>query len=261
MEPALTDLITWARQAGEIVRAGYGKKHTIRYKSAVDLVTDTDHRSEDFLIDNIRRNFPDHSIITEESGDLAGLSSRRWFIDPLDGTINFSHNMPLFAISLGYAVDGEVRLGVIYDPLRDECFSAERGKGAFLNDEPMHVSDTPDLIHSLLVTGFPYDMWETPNNNLDHFVNFARRCQSLRRLGSAALDLAYVATGRLDGYWEIRIKPWDIAAGTLLVEEAGGVVTKINGSREYLTPPYDVLATTPRLLALMLEVFRENLPI
>jgi len=177
MEPALTDLKSWARQAGELVRAGYGTKHTIRYKSAVDLVTDTDHRSEDFLIESIRRKFPDHSIITEESGDLAGLSSRRWFIDPLDGTINFSHGLPLFAISLGYAVDGEVRLGVIYDPLRDECYSAERGKGAFLNDEPIHVSDTPDLIHSLLVTGFPYDMWETPANNLNHFVNFARRCQ------------------------------------------------------------------------------------
>ena len=169
--------------------------------------------------------------------------------------------MPLFAISLAYAVDGEVRRGVIDDPLRDECFSAERGQRAFLNDEPVHVSETPDLIHSLMVTGFPYDLRETPNNNLNHFVNFTLRCQSLRRLGSAALDLAYVAAGRLDGYWEIRISPWDIAAGTLLVEEAGGIVTKVNGSHEYMTPPYDVVATTPQLHALMLEVFAQNPPV
>lgn len=258
MRPTLEHLKTWATQAGEVVRAGYGHQHHIHYKGLIDLVTEADHRSEDLIISNIRREFPDHSIITEESGKLEGLRSQRWFIDPLDGTVNYSHGMPFFAISLAYAEDGLVQLGVIYDPMREECFSAERGKGAWLNDAPMHVKDSPDLIHSLLVTGFPYDMWEKPDNNLDNFIELSRLSQGVRRMGSAALDLCYVAAGWLDGYWEIRIKPWDIAAGALLVEEAGGVVTKINGEPDYMRPPYDLLACAPRIHAPMLKVLHKS---
>ena len=247
MKPTLEHLITWAAEAGEIVRAGYGQSHDISYKGNIDLVTETDHHSEDLIISHIRREFPDHSIITEESGKLDGLSSQRWFIDPLDGTVNYSHGMPLFGVSLAYTENGRVQLGVIYNPIHNECFSAERGQGAWLNGTPIHVKDTPDLIHSLLVTGFPYDMWERTDNNLDNFIALSRLTQGVRRLGSAAMDLCYVAAGWLDGYWEIRIKPWDIAAGALIVEEAGGVVTKLNGETDYMQPPYDILACTPRL--------------
>ncbi len=258
MKPTLQHLITWAAEAGEIVRAGYGQSHDISYKGTIDLVTETDHRSEDLLIGHIRREFPDHSILTEESGKLDGLSSQRWFVDPLDGTVNYSHGLPLFGVSLAYAENGQVQLGVIYNPLHNECFSAERGQGAWLNGAPIHVTDTPDLIHSLLVTGFPYDMWERPDNNLDNFIALSRLSQGVRRLGSAAMDLCYVAAGWLDGYWEIRIKPWDIAAGALIVEEAGGVVTKLSGAPDYMQPPYDILACTPKLYESILGVLNKG---
>ncbi len=254
MRPTLDLLTTWAAEAGEIIRAGYGKAHDISYKGRIDLVTETDHTSEDLLIGHIRQEFPEHSIITEESGKLAGLSNQRWFVDPLDGTVNYSHGMPFFAVSIAYAENGQVQLGVIFNPIHNECFSAERGKGAWLNGAPIHVKDPPDLLHSLLVTGFPYDMWENPDNNLDNFIALSRLSQGVRRMGSAALDLCYVAAGWLDGYWEIRIKPWDIAAGALIVEEAGGVVTKLNGEANYMQPPYDILASAPRLHGLIREV-------
>jgi myo-inositol-1(or 4)-monophosphatase len=258
MKPTLDHLTTWAAEAGEIIRAGYGKVHDISYKGRIDLVTETDHTSEDLIIGHIRQEFPDHSIITEESGKLAGLSSQRWFIDPLDGTVNYSHGMPFFGVSLAYAENGQVQLGVIYNPIHNECFSAERGKGAWLNGTPIHVKDPPDQLHSLLVTGFPYDMWENPDNNLDNFIALSRLSQGVRRMGSAALDLCYVAAGWLDGYWEIRIKPWDIAAGALIVEEAGGVVTKLNGDPNYMQPPYDILASTPNLHGLIREVLNKG---
>ena len=258
MKPTLAHLTTWAAEAGEIIRAGYGKAHDISYKGRIDLVTETDHTSEDLLIGHIRREFPDHSIITEESGKLAGLSSQRWFVDPLDGTVNYSHGMPFFGVSIAYAENGQVQLGVIYNPIHNECFSAERCQGAWLNWTPIHVKDTPDLLHSLLVTGFPYDMWENPDNNLDNFIALSRLSQGVRRLGSAALDLCYVAAGWLDGYWEIRIKPWDIAAGALIVEEAGGVVTKLNGDTNYMQAPYDILACAPKLHGLIREVLNKG---
>jgi len=251
MKPTRAHLTTWAAEAGEIIRAGYGQAHHISYKGAIDLVTEIDHHSEDLILGHIRGEFPDHSIISEESGRLEGLSSQRWFVDPLDGTVNYSHGLPFFAVSIAYAENGQVQLGVVYNPIHNECFSAERGQGAWLNGTPIHVKDTPDLLHSLLVTGFPYDMWERPDNNLDNFTALSRLSQGVRRMGSAAMDLCCVAAGWLDGYWEIRIKPWDIAAGALIVEEAGGMVTKLNGAADYMQPPYDILASTPKLHALM----------
>ncbi len=257
MQPALNFVIELARGAGEIVRRGYGQQHDIQYKSAIDLVTEVDHQSEAYLVEAIRRAHPDHSLITEEAGILAGQVRCRWYVDPLDGTVNYSHGMPFFCVSVAYAEDGLVRLAAIHDPLRDECFSAERGKGAWLNGAPIHVSASADLAHSLLVTGFPYDMWESEANNLDNFIRFSRRSQAVRRLGSAALDLCYVAAGRLDGYWEIKIKAWDIAAGALIVEEAGGRVTKLDGSSDYMTPPFDILAANPYIHGEMLKGFQE----
>jgi myo-inositol-1(or 4)-monophosphatase len=255
MHPTLHDVIDLAKCAGEIVRAGYGRTHHVLHKSAIDLVTEIDHQSEAYLVASIRARFPHHSITTEEAGDIEanGIASTVkqsphccWYIDPLDGTVNYSHGLQLFCVSVGYAEDGKLLLGAIYDPMHDECYSAEYGRGAFLNGEPIHVADTPDLAHSLLVTGFAYDLWER-DTNLDNFIYFSKRTQAVRRLGSAALDLCFVAAGRLDGYWEINIKSYDIAAGALIVREAGGIATRINGSDSILIPPNDIVAANPVL--------------
>jgi myo-inositol-1(or 4)-monophosphatase len=254
MTPTLTDLEALARQAGDILRAGYGRRPEIHYKGVIDLVTDMDHKSEDFLLAEIQRRFPGHAIQTEESGVIAGgQDCCVWYIDPLDGTVNFAHGLPFFAVSIGYAEGGELRLGAVYDPLRDEMYLAERGRGAWLNGEPIHVSAVEDLDHSLLVTGFPYDIRTHPENNLDLFNRFMLLSQGVRRLGSAALDLCYVAAGRLDGFWEVRLKPWDVAAGGLIVEEAGGAVTDIHGGPDYLGPPCSILACAPMIQEWMLE--------
>jgi myo-inositol-1(or 4)-monophosphatase len=246
MQPTLQDVIELAKGAGDIVRAGYGRAHQVGHKGAIDLVTEVDHQSEDYLVASIRQRFPQHSIITEEAGALDGQARCRWYIDPLDGTVNYSHGLQIFCVSVGYAEDGKLLLGAIYDPMHDECYAAEAGKGAFLNGEPIHVAGTPDLGHSLLVTGFAYDLWER-DTNLDNFIYFSKRTQAVRRLGSAALDLCFVAAGRLDGYWEINIKSYDIAAGALIVQEAGGRATKISGSADILTSPYDIVAANPVL--------------
>jgi myo-inositol-1(or 4)-monophosphatase len=256
MPPSLIELQTLARQAGKILSEGYGQEHTIQHKGATDLVTEIDHRSEDLIMEAIRKNYPSHSIVTEESGSLNGDPDHCWYIDPLDGTLNYAHGLPLFCVSLAYAYQKEVVLGVVYDPMRDECFSAERGKGAWLNGRPIHVSAISDLIHSLLATGFPYDQWDHPLNNLELFNRFSRRTQGVRRLGSAALDLCYVASGRLDGFWEISLKSWDIAAGGLLVQEAGGVVSQIFGEPHSLDTPVSVLAANPSLYPLMSNIIR-----
>jgi myo-inositol-1(or 4)-monophosphatase len=247
LEPKREDIIRIARQAGEMLRAGLNKPHQVEYKSAIDPVTEMDRKSETFIIEQIRKQFPDHAIITEESGYLAGEDGSCWYVDPLDGTSNYSHGLPIFSVSIAYAHENQVQIGVIFDPMQDECFSAKRGKGAFMNERPLHVSDTSDLNRSLLVTGFPYDIRSAQETNLEHFSYFTLHSQAVRRLGSAALDLAYVAAGRLDGYWEISIHPWDIAAGSLLVEEAGGTVTNLQGESDYFKPPYALVAATPRI--------------
>jgi myo-inositol-1(or 4)-monophosphatase len=247
MKPTLFELKSWALQAGEILRAGVGQEHRIRLKGAVNLVTEMDQRSEDFLLKEIRSHYPSHSILTEESGSLTGVDGGCWYIDPLDGTTNYAHSLPIFAVSLAYAEDGEMQVGVIYDPMQDELFWAEKGGGAFMNDQPLRVTETHELIQSLMATGFPYDMLDTPNNNLENFVRLSRLTQGVRRLGSAAIDLCYVAAGRLDAYWEIRLSPWDLAAGALIVREAGGLVTSMDGGSDLLRPPYSVVASNPYL--------------
>ncbi len=258
MRPTLHDLEIIARQAGVILRAGYGQRHTIASKShAIDLVTEVDRQSEAFLLESIRNRWPEHSILAEESGTHRG-NSGLWYIDPLDGTVNFAHGVPIFSVSIAYAENGIVRLGVVYDPMRDECFSAERGRGAFLNGQPLQVSQTDTLSRALLVTGFPYDTWENPDNNLDNFARFAVRSQGVRRLGSAALDLCYVAAGRFDGYWEIRLKPWDVAAGGLIASTAGALVTNLQGGKDYLSPPQSIVAANPTLHAQMLTVLHQS---
>ncbi len=237
---------------------GYLQKHEIYHKGRIDLVTEMDKRSESFLLGEITRDFPDHSIITEESGFLSGNEDHRWFIDPLDGTSNYAHGVPLFSVTIAYAYQGALTLAVTLDPTRSHCFSAEREQGAYLNERPIHISKTEELVDAMLVTGFPYDM-ENPNgNNLDNFSSFMSHAQSIRRLGSAAIDLAYVAAGWFDGYWEMGIHAWDIAAGSLLVKEAGGMVTDLQGNADFFKSPYALIAANPVIHAKILEVLQAN---
>ena len=251
MQPNLEFIIDLSRQAGKILKEGYGKEHQVHYKGPVDLVTEIDHKSEELLVSRILSAFPDHTIVAEESGLTQGSLQHLWYIDPVDGTSNYSRGLPMFCVSIAYAYQGKMSLAAVYDPLRDECFYAEKGKGAFLNGSPIQVANTSELMTSMLVTGFPYDM-DQENNNVDNFITMVRKTHTVHRLGSAVLDQAYVAMGRLDGYWEAGVGAWDIAAGTLLIEEAGGLVTRINGDPDYMKPPYDILAANPVLHRKML---------
>lgn len=254
--PTLSEMKDWARQAGAILREGYGKRHQIDHKGRIDLVTEMDKKSEDYLLGQIHTRYPEHMIFAEESGQISGQEDYCWYIDPLDGTTNYAHAMPIFAVSMAYAEKGQLLLGVVYDPMRDECFSAECGAGAWLNGEPIHVSNAEDLLHSLMVTGFPYDA-EMSIRNLDYFSHFTRISQGVRRFGSAALDLCYIASGRVDGYWEAMLKPWDCAAGALIVEEAGGRVTSLDGDENFMKPPFSILAAGPAIHAQMLREFQQ----
>ncbi|MFC2028322.1 inositol monophosphatase family protein [Chloroflexota bacterium] len=256
--PTLSEIVLYAREAGKILKDGYAKKHQVEFKGEIDLVTEIDHQSETFLINEIQENFPGHSILAEESGQTVGIENQHWYIDPLDGTVNYAHNIPIFCVSIAYANEGAVQFGVIYDPMRDECFSAARGKGAMLNGESLHVSKINELGKSLLVTGFPYDTWDTSKDNTQNFIHFAKMTQGVRRLGSAALDLCYVAAGRFDGFWELSLQAWDVAAGGLIAEEAGAVVTNISGGPNYISKPQSILACTPGLHQAMLEELEKN---
>lgn len=258
MQPTLDFIKQIARQAGDILESFTGEDLDIRHKSRTDLVTKADHASEDYLIGAIREAFPEHTINAEESGHLAGTPDHQWFIDPLDGTLNYAHGLPIYSVSIAYACQGEVTLGVIYDPTRDELFSAERGQGAFLNDKPIRVSGIEDLLESMLVTGFPHDLWGTPGDNTNFFFEFSQLTQTVRRLGSAALDIVYVAAGRLDGFWEVSINSWDVAAGGLIVREAGGRVTNITGDPDFLKEPISIIAANPAIHARMMAVLNRE---
>lgn len=244
MKPTLLDMEQLARDAGAILRDGYSKEHTVQYKGVIDLVTETDHASEAFLLGEIQARFPGGHILAEESGATDGINGDIWYIDPLDGTVNYAHHIPIFSVSIAFAVDGVLTLAAVYDPMRDEMFTAERGAGAFLNGKRMKVSATTELGKSLLVTGFPYDTWNTELDNFKYFERLGKKTQGVRRLGSAALDLCYVAAGRFDGFWEFKLKAWDIAAGGLIAAEAGATVTATDGSADFLKP-LTILASTP----------------
>ncbi|HJR80075.1 MAG TPA: inositol monophosphatase family protein [Anaerolineales bacterium] len=256
MQPTLSYLESLTRRAGEILRAGYDQEHQVGYKGVIDLVTEVDHQSEAFLLGEVQKDFPGHHIFSEESGVIQGREEDIWYIDPVDGTVNYAHHIPFFCVSVAYASRGVLALGAVYDPMRDEMFTAERGHGAFLNGQPIHVSVTTDLQRSLLATGFPYDAWDTPQDNFANFVKFGKLSQGVRRLGSAALDLCYVAAGRLDGFWELALNPWDVAAGGLICEEAGARVTNVDGEADFLSPPQSVIACTPGIQSRILQELR-----
>lgn len=258
MQPTLSYLEQLARQAGAILHAGYNMEHQVGYKGVIDLVTEVDHQSEKFLLGEVQKDFPGHHIFSEESGVIQGNAEHIWYIDPLDGTVNYAHHIPIFCVSIAYSSHGSLSLGAIYDPMRNEMFLAERGKGAYLNGHPLNVSAATELQRSLLVTGFPYTAWNTPQDNFANFVKLAKLTQGVRRLGSAALDLTYVAAGRFDGYWEISLNAWDVAAGGLICEEAGARVTNIKGESDYLSSPQSVVASTPGIHARLLEELNQE---
>jgi myo-inositol-1(or 4)-monophosphatase len=242
-----------ARRAGEILMEGYGRSHQVQWKGDVNLLTEYDLRAEELLVRSIGQDFPGEAILAEEGGQT-GSGEARWVVDPLDGTTNFAHGLPLFSISIAWCLGQEPWMGVVYDPTRGEVFRATRGGGARLGERRLSVSTTADLDQALLVTGFPYDIRTNPENNLDHYAAFAVRSRGVRRLGSAALDLAYVAAGRFDGYWEMRLSPWDWSAGVLLVLEAGGRISRVDGAPDIFRLPTSVVASNGRLHEAMLAV-------
>jgi len=247
--------VTAARKAGLLLKSKLGQARKIEYKGAVNLVTEMDLLAEKIIVSEIRQRFPNHSLLAEERITKQEDSPYRWIIDPLDGTTNYAHGYPVFCVSVALEEKGELILGVVYDPMRNELFLAEKGKGAHLNGRKIHVSATPNLAQSLLATGFPYDLRESPANNFDHFRNFALRVHAVRRAGSAALDLCYVAAGRFDGFWEMRLGPWDLAAGSLLVREAGGKMTDFLGEDIRLDAEH-VLASNGKIHGEMITVLK-----
>jgi len=219
-----------AREAGAIARDRFHDTRTIATKSSeIDLVTDVDHALDALVRERILAARPRDGLVTEENTAHTGSSGVRWIVDPLDGTTNYAHAYPHFSISIGVEVDGQREVGVVYDPMRDETFSAERGRGATLNGRPIRVSAIAELRRSLLATGFAYDVHTRRTPNLAYFERFVTRAQAIRRAGSAALDFSYVACGRFEGYWELHLAPWDVAAGLLLVDEAGGRTSDFDG--------------------------------
>lgn len=236
-----------AEEAGEILMEGLGQVHEVRRKgSDVDLVTEIDLKSEELLVRRLQSAFPDDRVRGEESG-RHGNGAGEWLIDPLDGTTNYAHGLPIFCISIAYLEAGRPLVGVVHDPTRPQTFWAQEDGGAWLGSQPLQVSQVDALDRSLLVTGFPYDIRTTDDNNLAEYSLFSKKTRGVRRLGAAALDLAYVAAGWLDGFWELSLEPWDVAAGILLVNQAGGRVTRMDGGPDVLAEPISTLATNGRI--------------
>jgi len=246
-----------ARDAGRLLRDRMGTRLDVTHKGAIDLVTDVDLASEQLIRDAIATHYPRHQVLAEEGGLNEVTSEYRWIVDPLDGTTNYAHGYPVFCVSIALEHRGEVALGVVYDPMRDELFSAERGAGAALNNRPIRVSQTSELIRSILSTGFPYDITTSSLNNLDHWANFAMNAQALRRDGAAAIDLCYVGCGRFDGFWELNLGAWDVAAGALIVEEAGGRVSDFAGNRFSVYKP-EALASNGLIHQRMIDVLARS---
>jgi myo-inositol-1(or 4)-monophosphatase len=251
-----------AREAGALLMEGFGQEKRIEHKSsAVDWVTEYDQASEALIAGRLHAAFPDHGLVGEEGANSGGAGGYRWYIDPLDGTGNYAHDFPIFCVSMGLYYGREAVLGVIYDPVLDECFTAIAGEGAYLTSprgrRRLRVTREPELIAGLLATGFPYDVHTSPDNNLNYLRAFTLSAQGIRRPGSAALDVAYVAAGRLDGYWELKVYCWDMAAAILMVQEAGGRVTFLDGRPITLEQRFDVLVSNGHLHEAMLAVARE----
>lgn len=244
-------------KAGAIQKDRYGQRIEVSHKGEIDIVTEVDRACEDAILAILRARFPGHDIVTEETALARTGSPYVWFSDPLDGTTNFAHGYPFFCSSVALTVEGEVVVGAVYDPVKEELFTAERGAGAHLNGRRLRVSSSTDLLRSLLVTGFPYDLRLDLTGKLRLFNRFMGQARGIRRDGAAALDLCYVAAARVDGFWEERLQPWDMMAGILMVEEAGGRVSRFDAAPLGLSAD-EILATNGALHQVMLEVLRQD---
>ena len=249
--------IDLSRAAGDLLNYYADREKLVEFKGQANLVTVADKKSEELIIGGILARYPSHSVLAEESGVTQPGAPVQWIIDPLDGTTNFAHGYPFYCVSIAVEEDGEIVCGVVYDPVRDELFTAARGSGAFCNGEPIRVSDVDALSQALLITGFPYNFRERLQTVLSQFEKFLVASQAVRRGGSAALDLCYVACGRLDGFWELYLQPWDTAAGRIILEEAGGKVTNFKGA-PFSIYMKEILASNGRLHGEMMGVLREG---
>jgi len=245
-------MISALRAGGREIMKGHAKKRKISYKTPINLLTETDTASERVILRILRGRFPSHSVLAEESGVTDNKSSHKWIIDPMDGTTNFANSIPHASVSIAYEREGEILMGGIYDPFKKELFFAQKNKGAFLNGKRIHVTKIGILKEALLATGFPYDRVKKAKYYLDLVEPFLKKSQGIRRFGSAALDLCYVACGRFDAYWEANLHPWDVAAGCLIVEEAGGIMKDFSG-KEFSVYGKETLASNPHLLKIMLR--------
>jgi myo-inositol-1(or 4)-monophosphatase len=253
----INDIIEISKRAGSIIKEGFGTTFKIEYKTnESNLVTEIDKASEELIINFIKKKYPSHSILAEEGGDLRKNSEYLWVVDPLDGTTNFAHGLPIFSVSIGVQKNGETIAGVVYDVMRDLVFSAEKGSGAFTNSEQIEVSIVNKLEHSLLVTGFPYDIAENPEGAFERFTILTKKSRGMRRLGSAAIDFCYLASGVFDGFWEVHLHPWDICAGKLIAEEAGGMVTDFKGKSIDIFSK-KILSTNNKIHEQMIEVMEK----
>ncbi len=257
MQKYLEVAVNAARSAGKLQRERLWSDHHIELKGEIDLVTEVDRECEALIVALLRQEWPGHDVLAEENRYAQMHSSFKWIIDPLDGTTNYAHGFPWFCVSIALEIEGEVRLGVIYHPMLDEMFTAMKGEGALLNGTPLRVSRREPLKNCLLATGFPYDRSWHNENNFSNFLHFQMAARAVRRAGAAALDLAYVAAGRLDGYWECKLKPWDVAAGQLLVTEAGGRVTNHMGE-PFSIYDHRVLASNGLIHQAMVEVLKRG---
>ncbi len=256
MKDFLAVAVEAARAAGMILRENINGKREISYKGEINLVTEMDRLSERTIVQALLASFPDHGIMAEEGTMVRNGSGYIWIIDPLDGTTNYAHGYPCFSVSIALEHADDIVVGVVYDPMRDELFSAQKGQGAYLNGTKIGVSGVDTLIKSLLATGFPYDRKVSEKNNLNYFHDLLMTSQEVRRDGSAALDLCYVASGRFDGFWELKLKPWDVAAGSLIVHEAGGLVSDFSGTR-FGIHDEEILASNGRVHQQMIETLKK----
>jgi myo-inositol-1(or 4)-monophosphatase len=245
-----------ALEAGKILKAGFNRRMIVTYKGRIDPVTEVDLKSERFIVNRIKKRFPSHDIVTEENTARRTQGAKfRWIIDPLDGTVNFSHGFPIYCVSIAVEHQGEVIAGAVCDPERNELFHAALGGGAYLNKRPINVSTERNLERALMATGFAYDIGTSKKNNLGYFARMAKRAQGLRRPGSAAIDICWLAAGRLDGFWELKLHPWDTAAAELILREAGGKSTRVNGRPFSIYDP-DLLASNGLIHGAMRKVLR-----
>ena len=245
------------KKAGEIIRDNFHKKKLIDYKGRINLVTNVDREAEKVVLDTIKKYYPEHNILTEETDHKQNPDQEYcWVIDPLDGTTNYVHGFPFVCVSIALQRNGKSIVGVVYNPILDELFHAEKGNGSFRNSEPISVSDNADFSKSLLATGFPYDMLDDERNNIQYFSKLIKKCRGIRRPGAAAIDICYVACGIFDGYWELELYPWDTAAGIIILEEAGGKVSKFDGS-EFSIFDKEIVSTNGHIHGELLKVLLE----